>query len=198
MTRLSKAQRQARLAGKAEAAKLQAEGATYGEAMLEAFGDAPDNPGVDPRLDTEEEAMAEIEAGDVALAPAPKTVVKVLYKHRYQDQAKARGLTDKASRRGNGDWLQRELQAECNNAKTGEFDLVRFEAILDANGIDHSRWNRTTLGWKGRIRMSGSIALRGVVGKTGKLQTPEGITNVQEIADNGDEAARAFLAKWAN
>ena len=33
-------------------------------------------------------------------APAAKTVVKTAYKHRYQDRAKARGLTDKASRRG--------------------------------------------------------------------------------------------------
>lgn len=135
---------------------------------------------------------------ETPIAPAPKTVVKVKYKREYQDRAKARGLTDKASRRGNGDWLQRELQAECN-AKDGSFDLTRFEAILDANGVDHSRWNRTTRGWEGRVRMSGSISLRGVVGKSGLLRMPDGHNvNVQKIADEGDETAQAFLAKWSN
>lgn len=130
-------------------------------------------------------------------APGPRTVVKTAYKHRYQDLAKSRGYTDKASRRGNGDWLQRELQAECNG-KDGKFDLERFEAILAANGVDSSRWNRTTRGWEGRVRMSGSLVLRGVVGKSGVLRTTTGTTNVVELADGGDELAQEFLAKWAN
>ena len=130
-------------------------------------------------------------------APAAKTVVKTAYKHRYQDRAKARGLTDKASRRGNGDWLQREVQAETIG-KDGKFDLAKFEAILDANGVDYSRWNRTSNGWQGRVRMSGSLVLRGVVGKSGMFRTPDGETNVVELAEHGDEDAAAFLAKWAN
>jgi hypothetical protein len=130
-------------------------------------------------------------------ALAPKTVVKTAYKHRYQDRAKARGLTDKASRRGNGDWLQRELQAECNDAK-GNFDLGRFERILDANGVDYSRWNRTSNGWQGRVRMSGSLVLRGVVGKSGVFRTPDGEQNLVELAAQGDHDAAEFLSKWAN
>jgi len=133
------------------------------------------------------------------VAPAPKTVVKTAYKHRYQDKAKARGLTDKASRRGNGDWLQREIQSETCD-KQGRFDLARFEAILDANGVDYSRWNRTSHGWVGRVRMSGSLVLRGVVGKSGLLRMPagEGDRNVVALAEGGDTEAAAFLAKWAN
>lgn len=133
-----------------------------------------------------------------AQAPAPKTVVRVAYKHRYQDRAKAEGRTDKASRRGNGDWLQRELQAETVG-KDGKLDFDRFVAILDANGVNYSRWKREGHGWEGRFRMSGSLVLRGIVGKTGLLRSPEGsTTNVVEIADGGDENAQAFLAKWAN
>jgi hypothetical protein len=134
---------------------------------------------------------------DTPIAPAPKTVVKTIFKHRYQDRARARGYTDKASRRGNGDWLQRELQAETVT-KDGKLDLLTFIAILDANGVDYSRWKREGHGWKGRFRMSGSLVLRGIVGKTGLLRTPNGTTSVVELAEGGDEAAQAFLAKWAN
>jgi hypothetical protein len=130
-------------------------------------------------------------------APAPKTVVKVAYKHRYQDRAKARGLTDKASKRGNGDWLQRELQAETVG-KDGKLDLERFIAIMDANGVDYSRWKREGHGWEGRFRMSGSLVLRGIVGKTATFRTPEHTVDVSKIASEGDAEAQAFLAKWAN
>ena len=132
-------------------------------------------------------------------APAAKTVVKTAYKHRYQDRAKARGLTDKASRRGNGDWLQREVQAETIG-KDGKFDLAKFEAILDANGVDYSRWNRTSNGWQGRVRMErpARTARRGLASFLALLRTPDGETNVVELAEHGDEDAAAFLAKWAN
>jgi hypothetical protein len=137
------------------------------------------------------------EALEPVAAPAPKTVVKVVYKHRYQDRAKAAGRTDKASRRGNGDWLQRELQAETVG-KDGKLDLQRFIAILDANGVDYSRWKREGHGWEGRFRMSGSLVLRGIVGKTAAFRTPEHAVDLAKLADEGDETARAFLAKWAN
>jgi len=144
-----------------------------------------------------EQAPVVLDPVEPVHAPAPKTVVKTAYKHRYQDKAKARGLTDKASRRGNGDWLQRELQAETCD-KQGRFDLGRFEAILDANGVDYSRWNRTSHGWVGRVRMSGSLVLRGVVGKSGLFRTPEHTVDLNKIATEGDAEAAAFLAKWAN
>lgn len=143
-------------------------------------------------------AAAQVAVEQAAIvAPAPKTVVKVAYKHRYQDRAKAEGRTDKASRRGNGDWLQRELQAETVG-KDGKLDFDRFVAILDANGVDYSRWKREGHGWEGRFRMSGSLVLRGIVGKTATFRTPEGAVNVQQVADQGDANAQAFLAKWAN
>jgi hypothetical protein len=142
-------------------------------------------------------APAPIATAEPTHAPAPKTVVKVAYKHRYQDRARARGLTDKASKRGNGDWLQRELQAETVG-KDGKLDLGRFIAILDANGVDYSRWKREGHGWEGRFRMSGSLVLRGIVGKTATFRTPEQTVDLSKIASEGDAEAAAFLAKWAN
>jgi hypothetical protein len=141
-----------------------------------------------------EETEAEAEVTEDKLGP--RTVVKAHYKHVYQDRAKAQGRTDKASKRGNGDWLQRELQAETMSGD--KFDVERFIEIMDLNGVDYSRWNRTTRGWEGRFRMSGSIVLRGRVGKSGILHMPNGPVNVQQLADEGDIDAHAFLVKWAN
>jgi len=127
----------------------------------------------------------------------PRTVVPVATKRRYADAAKARGEKDRASRRGCGDWLQKELQAET--IRDGVFSLSDFLAICDCNGVAHDRWDRTRKGWEGRLRMSGSIALRARVGKAGVLRLPDGReTDVVTLAEEGDEAARAFLAKWAN
>ena len=168
---------------------------------LRIVGSEPHDPVATPEIIKTETGITVEAPGEVMLEPpAPKTVVKVAYKHRYQDLAKQRGFKDKASRRGNGDWLQRELQAETIG-KDGRFDFERFVTILDANGVDHSRWKTEGNGWQGRFRMSGSVSLRGIVGKKGSLQLsadPTHTISVQELADGGDEDAQAFLAKWAN
>jgi len=130
-------------------------------------------------------------------ALAAKTVVKARYKREYLERAKAAGHKDRASRRGNGDWLQKELQAETIR-KDGSFDLERYEAILDANGVEHRHLAREKASDIGRLRMSGGIMLRGRIGKSGVLLLPEGETiNVLELAENGDELAQAFVnTKW--
>jgi hypothetical protein len=132
-------------------------------------------------------------------APAPKTVVKTAYKEAYKARAAALGRNDKASKRGNGDWLQRELQAETIG-KDGKWDLGRFCAICEANGVENplARWPNRSNGWEGRVRMSGSLVLRGIVGKTAVFRTPDTVTNLAELAEQGNEDAQAFLAKWAN
>lgn len=98
----------------------------------------------------------------------PKSVVAVGYKSEYRARALAAGRTSKASRRCNGDWLALELEARCldDNEK---LIVHEFEAILDENGVVHSHWNRTTNGWQGRLRMSGSMSLRAKLKKDGFL-----------------------------
>lgn len=127
----------------------------------------------------------------------PKTVVPVGYKAAYRANAAKLGRTSKAAKRSNSDWLAQELEAEVIG-KGGVFDLPRFLAIFSANtGEDAlARWPNRNNGWEGRLRMSGSIVLRGVIGKRGVFRTPEGTeTNLVELANEGDTLVRAFLAK---
>jgi hypothetical protein len=137
-------------------------------------------------------------AGDQAQPDtSPKTVVPVGYKTAYRARAAAMGLTSKAHKRSNCDWLAQELAEECVG-KGGIFALPRFLAIFFANtGTDAlARWPSRTNGWEGRLRMSGAIVLRGVVGKSGVFRTPESETKLGELAANGDSLAAEFLAKW--
>jgi hypothetical protein len=126
----------------------------------------------------------------------PKTVVPIAYKAQYRAKAAAMGRNTKAAKRSNSDWLAQELEAECIG-KGGVFDLPRFLAIFSANtGEDATvRWPNRNNGWEGRLRMSGAIVLRGVVGKRGTFRTPEGETNLVELANGGDSLVREFLAK---
>jgi hypothetical protein len=51
--------------------------------------------------------------------------------------------------------------------------LPRFEAIMAANGVDLSKYNRTTNGWQGRLRMTGRNILAGrVFAAGGVVLTP--------------------------
>ena len=131
--------------------------------------------------------------GEVEVDTRPKTVVPVAYKAQYRAKAIAMGRTSKAAKRSNNDWLAQELEGECIG-KGGVFDLSRFVAILEANGVDANRWPSRTNGWEGRLRMTGAIVLRGVVGKSGVFRTPEATINLHEIAQE-DALVREFLAK---
>jgi hypothetical protein len=69
-----------------------------------------------------------------------------------------------------------------DGAKKEVLDVEALEAILDANGVDHSRWNRTTPGWQGRLRMTGGLALRSKVAKAGMFFLPDG-TEIEPPVD---------------
>jgi hypothetical protein len=143
------------------------------------------------------EAIAEAEADHVAdheepNAPRGKSVVPLGYKKTYAERAVRSGLTSKAAKRQNGDWLAQELLAECvPDGKT--FDLARFCAICEANGVGDPmvRWPNRNNGWEGRLRMSGAIVLRGLVAKSGVFRTPDTELRLAELPEAG-----AFLAKW--
>lgn len=108
------------------------------------------------------------------------SVVSATAKQRYAERAAARqravkGISKKALKRSSQDWLALELAKRTLDEKD-KLVVEAFEHILDANGVKHSHWNRTTAGWQGRLRMTGRLALQRVVAENGKLELGEGIS----------------------
>lgn len=140
------------------------------------------------------EAAANIDQQLVADLARARSVVKSTYKIAYAEKVKAgakgkKGVSKKVQARCCGDWLALELAARTTNAKTGAIDVSAFEAILDANGVAHAHWNRTTKGWQGRLRMTGRLALQRVVAEAdGELELPGGERIV---------APKSWVAKFA-
>jgi predicted deacylase len=129
----------------------------------------------DAALDTELDGEPEPEEA------LPNSVVKGAYKTKYRQRAEAmarkpKGVPAKALRRMTGDWLAIELAKLTLDPKTAKIDVAAFEAVLDANGVAHAHWNRTTKGWQGRLRMTGRLALQRVVAEDGELVLPDGAT----------------------
>lgn len=118
----------------------------------------------------------------VEIAPEvilPRSVVKATYKALYAARVLSgeargkKGVSKKAQARSCSDWLALTLAQLTLGAKDA-LDVAKFEAILDANGIAHAHWNRTTKGWQGRLRMTGRLALQRVVAAEEQLYVPEG------------------------
>lgn len=124
------------------------------------------------QIDDTDDGEAE---ASVALA---RSVVKPGYKLAYIAKAEAmtrkpKGVPMKALKRMSGDWLAVELAKRTLDPK-GKLIVTSFEAILDANGVKHDHWNRTTKGWQGRLRMTGRLAMERLVAAAGELVLPEG------------------------
>lgn len=98
-------------------------------------------------------------------------VVKDVFKKRYVEQAVARGDTSKHAKRSNWDWLAQQLATFCLK-KDGKIDIGAFTDVLDANGVDHSKWKNRNRGWEGRFRMTGRVALQKIVATAGELKWP--------------------------
>ena len=103
------------------------------------------------------------------------SVVAIGYKTRYAERAVAAGTKRKAAQRSCWDWLAQTIAGECLVGKD-RIDIDKFLALLDANGVDHSRWTNRNKGWEGRLRMTGRLALQRVVAEAGTLQTVDGET----------------------
>lgn len=121
------------------------------------------------------------------------SVVGAEYKRRYAERAaamvrKPKGVSLKALKRSNTDWLAIELAKRVLDDKA-KLVVPSLEAILDANGVAHRHWNRTTPGWQGRLRMTGRLALQRVVAEAGELTIPGG---------EAIPAPKAWCAKHAN
>jgi hypothetical protein len=125
---------------------------------------------------------------EVATDNAKKgSVVGVAYKTRYATRASEGGIARKAAQRSAWDWLAQTIAGECLDKKD-RISIERFLALLDANGVDHSRWTNRNKGWEGRLRMTGRLALQRVVAEAGVLQTADG----EEL-----EAPAEWVAKYA-
>lgn len=105
--------------------------------------------------------------------PKVSSVVKDKFKDKYIENAKALGIPGKAAKRSNWDWLSQQLATFCLNDKHS-IDIGAFTDVLDANGVDHSRWTNRNRGWEGRFRMTGRVALQKVVANSGLLKWPGG------------------------
>lgn len=135
-------------------------------------------------------AIDEQLAEDTARA---RSVVATTYKVKYAERAKVarkpKAVTAKVAARCNGDWLAFEIAKLCIGEKN-KLNVAVFEALLDANGVTHSHWNRTSPGWQGRLRMTGRLALQRVVAESdGELELPDGSTIV---------APKTWVAKHAH
>ncbi len=123
---------------------------------------------------------AEIGADVAADIVRAKSVVKPAYKLAYAERAltarKPKGMSKKAAARSCNDWLAQQIALACLDEKS-QLRVGDFEALLDANGVAHAHWNRTTKGWQGRLRMTGRLALQRVVAEAdGELELPNGST----------------------
>jgi hypothetical protein len=101
------------------------------------------------------------------------SVVRDKFKVKYIENARALGVPGKAAKRSNWDWLSQQLATFCLNDKHS-IDIGAFTDVLDANGVDHSRWTNRNRGWEGRFRMTGRVALQKVVANAGEIKWPNG------------------------
>jgi hypothetical protein len=143
------------------------------EAVNEALGSATPLAEREP---VEMEETFEPDAGVVEGEEPEKevnSVVAVKYKDNYIANAKANGIAGKAARRSNWDWLSQAIAQHCLGEKE-KIDIAAFTDLLDANGVDHSKWTNRNKGWEGRFRMTGRVVLQKKVAEAGVLKTMVG------------------------
>lgn len=86
------------------------------------------------------------------------SVVPEKYKQLYKEAGHA----------GNcGDWLAQVLIEHTST--NGQLDVAKLDAVAQANGVDNSKWNRTSNGWQGRLRMTTRNVLVRIVATKGVL-----------------------------
>lgn len=126
---------------------------------------------------TTTEAVAEVRSRSV-VAPA----YKVRYRERAQTAKLPKGADRKTIARSNGDWLALILARETVTKRKS--DRAKVAAILEANGIDHSRWAHLD---NGRFRMTGGLALRTKIVENGVLALDD---------ERTETPPKAWIARW--
>jgi hypothetical protein len=123
------------------------------------------------------------------------SVVKGTYRARYAEAGHPTHC---------GDELANLLNNLCLT-KAG-IDMPRFEHICAANGVDLSKYNRTTRGWQGRLRMTGRNMLAAKVAANGGAVKTTYATYEKDAEGNehatglhtleGAEAEYRLSAEW--
>jgi hypothetical protein len=100
---------------------------------------------------------------DEAEEEKPGSVVKEEYRARYAEMGHPTHC---------GDDMAVILNNLCQTTKNGT-DLDRFETICNANGVSLAKYNRTTNGWQGRLRMTGrNLLAKRIYEAGGVMKTP--------------------------
>jgi hypothetical protein len=161
---------------RAEVDRLREE-AHHTEASMDA---SPIDPVLEPpdQVETSPQPVADVqepatEATEEAGDKKVNSVVAVKFKEKYLANAREKGIAGKAAKRSNWDWLAENLAKLCLDDKH-KISIDKFTDILDANGVDHSKWTNRNKGWEGRFRMTGRVALQKVVANNGMMKTPDG------------------------
>lgn len=142
-----------------------------------------DNPWPEPDVDDEEETTSWHEWNDDWEASADEavneeeddeeedddkssgSVVKTTYRIRYAEAGHPNHC---------GDWLAETLNGLILG-KTAT-DLAKFEELCELNGVELAKYNRTTPGWQGRLRMTGrNLLARKIYLAGGVLALPESL-----------------------
>jgi hypothetical protein len=82
-----------------------------------------------------------------------------------------------------GDWLAETLNELCRNKGGTNLDL--FEDICGMNGVDMSKYSRSSKGWEGRFRMTG----RNLLAK--RVYTAGGVLKIPLMGDTSELRAPA-------
>jgi len=122
-------------------------------------------------------AEVELEDEEASEAPTERSVVRAEFRARYAEAGHPSHCGD-------------ELAVLLNNLclAKGGIDMERFEAICAANEVDLSKYNRSTKGWQGRLRMTGRNMLAGKVFANGGVVKTGGI--------EGAEPEYKMSAEW--
>jgi hypothetical protein len=128
-------------------------------------------------------------AADEAEPEPSGSVVKEEYRARYAEMGHPTHC---------GDWLAEFLNERCIVGDGKETDLGRFEAICNANEISLAKYNRTTNGWQGRLRMTGRNLLKAVVVRTGFILVPNGDGLIDKFEADPEWRASKMPKKGAN
>jgi len=157
---------QAEFDGAGEQGEVQVKEADPAE-LVQHLEEAPE-----PEAMTKEEADAVPEVADGE--KANNSVVAAKFKDKYLANARLNGIPGKAAKRSNWDWLSQQIAGYCLDDKH-KIDINKFLSVLDANGVDHSKWTNRNKGWEGRLRMTGRVALQKVVANKEQLVLGENV-----------------------